>query len=116
MGYTVAMLFFGNLPSENLANMAFVPSEKIATHKVWQSSKSHICNSIFFYIIMYSLEGCKMKLPTKRIELNEAEWRLIIYALNKLRTSLINEGRYTDTVDEVMLKIINAPIKKVKAA
>ena len=52
----------------------------------------------------------------KKIALNEAEWRCILYALNKLRTSLINEGRYTDVVDEVMLKIINAPIKKVKIA
>jgi len=52
----------------------------------------------------------------KWVYLNEAEWRLIIYALNELRTSLINEGRYTDVVDEVMLKIINAPIKKVKIA
>jgi len=57
-----------------------------------------------------------MKLSKKWIELNEAEWRLILHALNKLRTDLINEGRYTDVVDEVMLKIINAPIKKIKVA
>ena len=41
----------------------------------------------------------------KLVYLNEAEWRLILYALNKLRTSLINEGRYTDVVDEVILKV-----------
>ena len=52
----------------------------------------------------------------KLIALNEAEWRLILHALNELRTDLINEGRYTDVVDEVMLKIINAPIKKIKVA
>ena len=50
----------------------------------------------------------------KKITLNEAEWRLVIYALNKLRNSLIAEGRYTDTVDETLLKIINAPVRKVK--
>jgi len=50
----------------------------------------------------------------KRIHLNEAEWRLVLYALNELRTELINEGRYTDVVDEVMMKIIKAPIRKVK--
>ena len=52
----------------------------------------------------------------KWIYLNEAEWRLLLSALNKLRTSLIDEGRYTDVVDEAMLKIINAPVKKVRIA
>ena len=50
------------------------------------------------------------------VSLNEAEWRLLLYAMNKLRTSLLNEGRYTDVVDEVILKIANAPVKKVKIA
>ena len=50
----------------------------------------------------------------KRVLLNEAEWRLVLYALNELRTDLINEGRYTDVVDELMLKITKAPIRKVK--
>ncbi|SBW00408.1 conserved hypothetical protein [uncultured Eubacteriales bacterium] len=50
------------------------------------------------------------------ISLNEAEWRLLLYALNNLRSTLISEGRYTDVVDEVMLKIINTPIRKVKIA
>jgi hypothetical protein len=50
------------------------------------------------------------------ISLNEAEWRLLLYALNNFRSSLIAEGRYTDVVDEVMLKIDNAPIRMIKAA
>jgi hypothetical protein len=52
----------------------------------------------------------------KWITLNETEWRLILHALNELRNSLIAEGRYTDVIDEVMLKIINAPIRKRKIA
>ena len=52
----------------------------------------------------------------KWIALNESEWRLLLYAMNEFRTSLIAEGRYTDVVDEVILKIIKAPIKKVKVA
>ena len=51
-----------------------------------------------------------------RIQLNEVEWRVLLYALNELKTELISEGRYTDVVDEVMLKIIKAPIRKVKVA
>jgi hypothetical protein len=50
------------------------------------------------------------------IYLDEAEWRLLLYAMNNLRNSLIAEGRYTDVVDEVILKIIKAPVKKVKVA
>ena len=52
----------------------------------------------------------------KRVILSEAEWKLVVYALNELRTGLIAEGRYTDVVDEVMLKIIKAPVKKLKIA
>ena len=50
------------------------------------------------------------------IQLNETEWRVLLYALNELKTELISEGRYTDVLDEVMLKIIKAPIRKVKVA
>jgi len=46
--------------------------------------------------------------------MDDYEWRVVINALNELRTSLINEGRYTDAVDEVLLKVIRAPQKKVK--
>ena len=42
------------------------------------------------------------------------EWRLIIYALNNLRNSLIAEGKYTDTVDDALLAVMNAKTKKVK--
>lgn len=51
-----------------------------------------------------------------KIYLNDAEWRFVIHALNELRTALINEGRYTDVVDETLLKVINAPTKKVKVS
>ena len=50
----------------------------------------------------------------KWVYLNEAEWRLLLYALNNLRSDLIAEGRYTDVVDEVMTKIVNAPIQMGK--
>ena len=52
----------------------------------------------------------------KWISLNESEWRLVIRALNDLRNRMIAEGRYTDVIDETLMKIINTPIKKVKIA
>ena len=48
------------------------------------------------------------------IVLNEYERRIIINSLNELRNRLIADGRYTDAVDDVLLKIINAKKKKFK--
>ena len=48
------------------------------------------------------------------IALDDSERSLLINCLNDLRNSLISEGRYTDAVDGVLLKIINAPIWKFK--
>ncbi|MDR2514359.1 MAG: hypothetical protein LBD02_04020 [Christensenellaceae bacterium] len=44
------------------------------------------------------------------------EWRFIVYALNNLQSSLIAEGRYTDTVDETLCKFMSAKTKRIKAA
>ena len=48
------------------------------------------------------------------IVLDEYERRIIINSLNELRNRLITDGRYTDAVDELLLKIINAKKKKFK--
>ena len=52
----------------------------------------------------------------KKITLTEPEWRIIIHALNELRNQLISEGRFTDVVDELILKINKAPVKRRKIA
>ena len=48
------------------------------------------------------------------IVLNKYERKIIINSLNELRNRLIANGRYTDAVDELLLKIINAKKKKFK--
>lgn len=48
------------------------------------------------------------------IALDNSERRLIINCLNDFRNALISEGRYADGVDDVLLKINNAPIRKFK--
>lgn len=48
------------------------------------------------------------------IVFDEYERRIIINSLNKLRNRLIADRRYTDAVDELLLKIINAKKKKIK--
>ena len=45
--------------------------------------------------------------------LNSEERCLLISSLNDLRNRLIAEGKYTDLVDEVMIKAANAKIKKI---
>ena len=46
-----------------------------------------------------------------RIVLDDSEWKIVINALNNLRNSLIRQGRYTDAVDDIMIKVINAKPK-----
>ena len=48
------------------------------------------------------------------IVFDEYERGIIINALNDKRNALIKEGRYTDAVDEVLLKVINAKRKRFK--
>ena len=48
------------------------------------------------------------------LALDTAERRLIIESLNNLRSKLIAAGRYTDAVDELLIKFVNAKVKKIK--
>ena len=48
------------------------------------------------------------------LALDTAERRLIIESLNNLRSKLIAAGRYTDAVDELLIKFANAKVKKIK--
>ena len=42
-----------------------------------------------------------------KIELSDEEQRIILYALNELRTELIQENKYTDVVNETIGKLKN---------
>lgn len=55
-----------------------------------------------------------MKYTKYHIYLNSKERRLLISSLNDVRNKLIDDGRYTDLVDEVLIKTANAKIKKIK--
>ena len=46
--------------------------------------------------------------------LNDQERRFVIERLNQLRNKLIAGGKYTDAVDEVLIKIIGAKQKNFK--
>ena len=48
------------------------------------------------------------------LALSNQEHRLIIESMNQLRNKLIADGKYTDAIDEVLLKIIGAKQKNFK--
>ena len=56
-----------------------------------------------------------MEKQEKRVlTLDKYEHGVVINALNEMRNDLIEEERPSDIVDEVLLKTIDAPSKKVK--
>lgn len=48
------------------------------------------------------------------IVLDNFERRMLLNNLNDFRNKLIAEGKYTDLLDEVIIKVSNAKLKRVK--
>ena len=48
------------------------------------------------------------------LAIDNYERSVIINSLNNLRNKLISDGRYTDAVDELIIKFAHAPLKKFK--
>ena len=42
------------------------------------------------------------------------ERKLLLHSLVELKNQLIQQGRYTDPVDELIFKVVNAPVKRMK--
>lgn len=55
-----------------------------------------------------------MREPNYYVALDDFEKRIVVNCLNEMRNHLIQKGKYTDAVDEVLLKIIDAPTRKFK--
>lgn len=51
---------------------------------------------------------------TYHLALDDTERALIIISLNNLRNHLINQNKYTDGVDDMLIKIIGARKKNFK--
>lgn len=54
-----------------------------------------------------------MRDKTYHIYLDSHERKLLIHSLVELKNQLIQRGRYTDCVDELIFKVINAPTKRI---
>ena len=48
------------------------------------------------------------------IYVDSQERTLLLHSLVELKNQLIRQGKYGDCVDELIFKVANAPIKKVK--
>ena len=48
------------------------------------------------------------------IYVDSQERTLLLHSLVELKNQFIRQGRYGDCVDELIFKVANAPIKKVK--
>ena len=55
-----------------------------------------------------------MREKKRYLYLDSDERKLLIHSLNIQRNKLIGDGRYTDVVDELIVKAMDARIKKLK--
>ena len=55
-----------------------------------------------------------MRDKTHHIYLDSHERKLLMHSLAEVKNQLIQQGRYTDCVDELVFKVINAPTKRMK--
>ena len=46
--------------------------------------------------------------------LTEDELRVLVQSLVRLKNSLIQQDRYTDCLDELIVKVLNSPVKRVR--
>ncbi|HBF7768612.1 hypothetical protein NAU98_15610 [Clostridioides difficile] len=55
-----------------------------------------------------------MKEKKTHLYVDSQERTLLLHSLVELKNQLIQQGRYTDCVDELIFKVVNAPIKRMK--
>ena len=55
-----------------------------------------------------------MKEDKYQVSLDDNEHGIVIRCLNDKRNELIKEGKYTDAVDDLLVKVGNAPKRKVR--
>ena len=46
-----------------------------------------------------------MRAKNRYLYLTDTEWRVMLLALNEMRSKLIAQGRYPDVVDEIIMKM-----------
>ncbi|MGY3665402.1 hypothetical protein [Roseburia sp. 1XD42-69] len=55
-----------------------------------------------------------MKEKKNHLYVDRQEWSILLHSLVELKNQLIQQGRYTDCVDELIFKVVNAPVRRMK--
>lgn len=55
-----------------------------------------------------------LKKQKRYLYLDDEEISVVLQSLIRLKNTLIREGRYTDCVDELIVKVMEAPTRKIK--
>ncbi|MEY8483611.1 hypothetical protein AALD74_17455 [Lachnospiraceae bacterium 48-21] len=55
-----------------------------------------------------------MREKKNHLYVDSEERTLLLNSLVELKNQLIQQGRYTDCVDELIFKVVNAPVKRMK--
>ena len=55
-----------------------------------------------------------LKKQKRYLYLDDEEISVVLQSLIRLKNTLIREGRYTDCVDELIVKVMEAPARKIK--
>lgn len=55
-----------------------------------------------------------MKEKKNHLYVDSQERSILLHSLVEMKNQLIQHGRYTDCVDELIFKVVNAPIKRMK--
>ena len=57
-----------------------------------------------------------MRKQKRYLYLDNEESSIVLHSLVNLKNKLIQQGRYTDCVDELIIKVMRAPRKKIRIA
>ena len=57
--------------------------------------------------------GTLMRKQKHYVYLSEQETRVLLKSLIRFKNTLAQQGRFTDVVDELIMKVVTAPIQKV---
>lgn len=66
-----------------------------------------------FFIILRSKEMHPMLKKKYNLYLNKSEHSIIIKSLVQMKNKLSKQGRFTDCVDDLLMKVIAAPVKRI---
>ena len=55
-----------------------------------------------------------MREKKNHLYVDSQERKILLHSLVELKNQLIQQGRHTDCVDELIFKVVDAPIKRMK--